>query len=123
MHLNDNKLCRGCGVLVQRYPWILCNKCKNYSVKTRSECSRIKYILEQKNKPCTDCGISYPSYVMDFDHLPQYEKLFAIGRTITYHKSFKALKEELAKCELVCANCHRIRTHNRAIENMDNNSI
>jgi hypothetical protein len=67
------------------------------------------YIQAAKNVPCADCGNSYPSYVMDFDHLG--DKSFTISQKIGY--SLKKIKEEIAKCDVVCSNCHRIRTHNR----------
>jgi hypothetical protein len=63
----------------------------------------------EKNKPCMDCGREYPPCVMEFDHV-RGEKKFEISK-IKY--SVGALRAELAKCELVCANCHRIRTMNR----------
>ena len=68
-------------------------------------------IEEIKKNPCTDCGVSYPSYVMDFDHLPQYEKSFNLAFWFSYNQ--EDVFNELAKCELVCANCHRLRTHAR----------
>lgn len=64
----------------------------------------------KRGRPCSDCGVSYPPYVMDFDHRDPSTKLFGIGEgQVT--KSFDELKAELAKCDLVCANCHRERTH------------
>jgi hypothetical protein len=57
--------------------------------------------------PCTDCGNYYPFYVMDFDHL--YDKIKNVSLLVKSH-TFKKLLEEIKKCELVCANCHRIRT-------------
>lgn len=60
--------------------------------------------------PCTDCKKSYPYYVMDFDHLG--DKQMEINKLIN-KCSIKRLKEEIEKCELVCSNCHRIRTHKR----------
>ena len=67
-----------------------------------------EYIKKYKtNRPCADCGIQYPYYVMDFDH--QSDKLFTIG-SAAGNKSLKAIKEEIEKCEVVCANCHRQRT-------------
>jgi hypothetical protein len=64
-----------------------------------------------KNIPCTDCGIKYPPYVMDFDHV-KGQKEFNIGSK--YHgRSVDKLILEIEKCEIVCANCHRIRTHER----------
>lgn len=58
----------------------------------------------KKNGSCADCGIK-DWRVLDFDHLPEYEKSFTIGSTIRY-RSIAALDAEIAKCELVCANCH-----------------
>jgi hypothetical protein len=69
------------------------------------------YILELKKQPCTDCGKCYPYYVMDFDHLR--DKLNSVSKMKLH--SWTRLKEEIAKCELVCSNCHRIRTYNRHI--------
>lgn len=66
-----------------------------------------------KNKPCKDCGNSYPPYVMDFDHLR--DKDFSLSTTLRYSWGKKRILKEIEKCELVCSNCHRIRTHNRLI--------
>ena len=58
---------------------------------------------------CTDCHLFWPAYVMDFDHLR--DKTDAIARFKNH--SLERLKEEIAKCELVCSNCHRVRTYSR----------
>ena len=72
-----------------------------------------EYIREQKNKPCTDCGIQYPYYVMQFDHVPERgPKLFTLTKS-QCNRSLKSIKAEIAKCDLVCANCHFERTHQR----------
>jgi len=67
-----------------------------------------------KTKPCTDCGIKYPFYVMDFDHLNPQDKKFNLSRS--KGKSLEEIRLEIAKCEVVCADCHRIRTHKRLYE-------
>jgi hypothetical protein len=73
------------------------------------------YIHSQKDKPCADCGRRYPYYVMDFDHLR--DKKFQIG--LLYRRgSWKLLKDEIAKCDVVCSNCHRIRTHERSAKSV-----
>ena len=59
---------------------------------------------------CTDCGVTNP-IVLDFDHLK--DKKYNISRMIHDGFSWAAIKKEIAKCEVVCANCHRIRTHYR----------
>lgn len=66
----------------------------------------------KSGKPCNDCGCIYPYYVMDFDHLPQFKKSFSIASD-GFYRSKKTLLTEFAKCEIVCANCHRIRTWKR----------
>lgn len=66
-----------------------------------------------KNKPCMDCGVSYPPWVMDWDHRPGTEKLFNPSHINTYGRD--QIAAEIAKCDLVCANCHRQRTHERRV--------
>ena len=79
---------------------------KRYRTKLRN------WIREQKAKPCADCGIQYPYYVMQFDHV-RGEKLFQLGNAYG-QQSLGAIRAEVAKCEVVCANCHFERTHSRA---------
>ena len=64
------------------------------------------------DKGCIDCGYNAHPAALDFDHLPGTEKRFTIG-AFGSNYSRAALLEEMAKCEIVCANCHRIRTANR----------
>lgn len=78
---------------------------------TKNEALRM--LGELKSKPCADCGHSYPSYVMDFDHV-RGEKVDNIS-TLVSNQKWKLLSEELPKCELVCSNCHRERTHQRHV--------
>lgn len=59
--------------------------------------------------PCADCGGTFPVYVMHWDHLPGYEKLDEISSMVA-NRSREVVLEELKKCELVCANCHVLRT-------------
>jgi len=68
-----------------------------------------KIVIEKKSVPCADCKVSYPFYVMDFDH--QFDKKFTIAIAVMQGRSIKSVLEEIAKCEVVCSNCHRIRTH------------
>ena len=64
-----------------------------------------------KNKPCIDCGICYPPYVMQFDHTSN-NKSFTIGSKVG-RLGAKTITKEIEKCDIICANCHCIRTHNR----------
>lgn len=81
--------------------------------RLRQELLSIVNILREET-PCTDCGIQYPYYVMDFDHLPEYVKVDNVI-TLALRGATKLLQEEIKKCEIVCANCHRERTQNRRV--------
>lgn len=68
-----------------------------------------RIVSELKLSPCMDCGIVYPPYVMDFDHVRGVKV-----RNVSNYGGFSSptkLLEEIDKCDLVCSNCHRIRTH------------
>jgi Zn finger protein HypA/HybF involved in hydrogenase expression len=73
---------------------------------------RILSIEYLKQHPCVDCGNS-DVRVLDFDH--RGDKSFGIGAAISGgHLSWAKILIEIAKCEVRCANCHRIR---HAVEN------
>lgn len=74
---------------------------------------RRAWMDDLKRKPCADCGEEYPPFVMDFDHRPDEEKLFAVSAAIPMGLGERAILEEAAKCDVVCANCHRFRTFRR----------
>lgn len=57
---------------------------------------------------CKDCGYKGHPAALDFDHV-RGEKVCDVSHCTTREK----LINEVAKCEVVCANCHRIRTYNR----------
>ena len=81
-----------------------------YLARNRAKKQAIReWIKEQKNRPCMDCGKEYPHYVMDFDHRIGEEKLYEPPRLYVL-QSWKKAKAEVAKCDVVCANCHRFRT-------------
>lgn len=80
----------------------------------------IRHFVQEikENTPCKDCGIRYPYYVMDFDHLDGSLKLNDINYLASTGR-ISALKKEIVKCEVVCANCHRLRTYKRARSSVD----
>ena len=82
------------------------------AVRQKKELRDWVYALKSQT-PCTDCKVLYPHYVTDFDHiLGKGLKVSTISRLIN-RRSAKQVKAEILKCELVCANCHRIRTYTR----------
>ena len=71
------------------------------------------WLREYKSlKPCVDCGAVYPHYVMDLDHRDPETKVDHLSNMVR-RKGLGAVKAEVEKCDLVCANCHRIRTFER----------
>lgn len=72
------------------------------------------WVDEQKSVPCMDCEENYPPYVMDMDHRDPKTKVANINDLIK-QGSWKKLKQEVEKCDVVCSNCHRERTHQRAL--------
>lgn len=76
--------------------------------------AEIRLILRNKiqeikeSNPCADCGNYFPYYVMDFDH--QRDKQYSVANMVSLG-SWELIEKEILKCELVCSNCHRIRTH------------
>jgi NAD-dependent dihydropyrimidine dehydrogenase PreA subunit len=79
--------------------------------KDRKEESR-QFLQDYKTgKSCMDCGETYPHYVLDFDHRDPSDKKKCVSQMLSY--SLKTIIKEIEKCDLVCANCHRIRTHSR----------
>lgn len=84
------------------------------SSKRRREKVR-KLIRAAKDKPCIDCGIKYPYYVMQLDHLDSETKRFELNRAASLGWAPDDLANEIAKCDVVCANCHAERSHQRRV--------
>jgi hypothetical protein len=80
-----------------------------WSIRSLAYVSMIK--LE---RGCADCGYRGHPAALDFDHLPGTEKRGAVSVMCRKMCIKRAdLDAEIVKCEVVCANCHRIRTYNR----------
>lgn len=86
-------------------------------LRRRSEGGRhegIRQFMEAlKSNPCMDCGQRFPTACMDLDHRPGTQKLFNLAAVRGRALSDEVLMEEIMKCDLVCSNCHRIRTSRR----------
>lgn len=94
--------------------WYPSNKERHLKNIKRNKQATKKFIEEYKRQQkCVDCGFSgkdFP-YVLDFDHIEGLKtKKFTIGSWSHSVISLHTIKKEMNKCELVCANCHRIRT-------------
>jgi hypothetical protein len=84
------------------------DKARRREIKHRAELDVM--IHEIKDHPCMDCGVKYPPYVMDFDHRDPTQKTENVSMMRVTGFNKQRVLEEIAKCDLVCANCHRVRT-------------
>lgn len=87
-------------------------KHKKKYVKLNDELWKIKtqaLMAERFVTGCMDCGEMNP-VVLDFDHRNPSEKSFSIGSDRGVKRPIEDFILELNKCDVVCANCHRIRT-------------
>lgn len=66
----------------------------------------------KSTNPCMDCGVQYPYYVMQFDHRPGEVKSKQLA-DIPQFGSVKTFLTEMDKCDIVCANCHAMRSFER----------
>lgn len=74
--------------------------------------TNIKFIQQYKQDAgCKDCLETYPYFVLHFDHLG--DKKHNVSRMI--NRSLEEIKREIAKCDVVCGNCHAFRTHARLV--------
>ena len=82
------------------------------SVRDRRQLAR-RYVIQVKSDAvCADCQIDYPHYILEFDHVSGTK----IGNIadLAREGNLVALKAEIAKCEIVCSNCHAHRTWMRS---------
>lgn len=79
-------------------------------VKANKRAKKIKIFLARYKieKGCADCGYNKHHSALDFDHTKGKKKIL-----VAFAKSITQAKKEIKKCDVVCANCHRIRTYKR----------
>lgn len=89
---------------------------KENTVKVRSSITDRKQKIKNNlwklklESKCMDCDFSDPR-CLDFDHLR--DKEFNVSQMVQRAMSWTKILKEIEKCDIVCANCHRIRTHVR----------
>jgi hypothetical protein len=86
------------------------DKAKKYSKIARVRI-RTHINTHLKANPCVDCGETN-IIVLEFDHTGD-DKHFSISDAVRKGYSIKKVENEIAKCEVRCANCHRKKTYER----------
>lgn len=105
-------LCKECKRALDRARY----KAKPETYRARNDALRKKItsiVREAKDVPCADCKQRFHYCAMDFDHLPGTDKLFNVSLAVNKASSIPVLLREIEKCEVVCSNCHRLRSWNR----------
>ena len=78
----------------------------------RSQKRNAKIIKEEKLKRgCQQCGYKVHHAALDFDHIDPKTKCRDIAKMHTTNT--KTLRQEIEKCQVLCANCHRIKTYDQ----------
>lgn len=75
---------------------------------SRERVPQVRALLEAKRRPCVDCGIELPPEVMECDHV-RGTKSFALTQGTVRRRTLDAVLAEIAKCDVRCPNCHRMR--------------
>ncbi len=94
-----------------------CKQCRKIKHSAKAKSSKIRkfghkreFVDWLKSSPCVDCRRSFHPVAMDFDHRDPSKKVNGISYLTGNHTTDEALWEEILKCDLVCSNCHRLRT-------------
>lgn len=103
---------------------LLCMRCQHYEANkaayvARAAARKMKVVIDLNERlceyfashPCVDCGEPDP-VVLEFDHVA--EKSDEVATMVRKGHSWRAILQEIAKCEVRCANCHRRVTAKRA---------
>jgi hypothetical protein len=80
---------------------------KRFKQRNQDKVNKIKL-----SRGCVDCGYKKHSEALQFDHV-RGEKVDNVSRLVLSARSWSTIEEEISKCEVVCANCHAIRTAER----------
>ena len=98
----------------------LCNKpnyglgaCKNHYRRVHTYLLKTALVKLMGGK-CKKCHRKYPIAVFDFHHRNPKNKKFGIGNALN-NRGWESLVKEALKCDLLCANCHRMITHQEEI--------
>ena len=97
--------CKHCGTVNQ-----VKNKRQTFcDDKCRKQFRRAKIAKIKTDLGCARCGYNEHPAALDFNHIDPEAKSFHVAQDAT--RSWAKIEEEIAKCEVLCANCHRIHSY------------
>lgn len=117
--MEETKICSKCGreLPISQFPFrnkakgtrrANCKECHNQYMKNKYQENKQKLQDLKSQMTCVKCG-EKRGYVLDFHHINPDEKEYTISHMIANHYSFdnKETQNEIKKCVVLCANCHR----------------
>ena len=84
-----------------------CRECHGV-IAANTKSRNLQLMHRAKDVPCMDCGVCYSAWIMQFDHRDPSKKSFGLNICQARTRSVQQVKDEIAKCDIVCANCHRM---------------
>jgi hypothetical protein len=91
------------------------NKDKRQKINREKKASaKEKWRRYKSTLSCVQCGQNHPA-TLDFHHIEKHPSNRKVNKLVTNH-AFKKAIEEIKKCLVLCANCHRIHHHNERLE-------
>jgi hypothetical protein len=88
--------------------WYAANREREIERVTRRQTATRDFLRALRDRPCVDCGGRFRPVQMAFDHRDPAEKRFTLSKMQL--KSRDEILAEVAKCDVVCSNCHSLRT-------------
>lgn len=94
------------------------------SLDRRQRLRAFVYLLKREAGGCEQCGESDPA-CLDFHHRSEADKEMSVSKLISYGYARDRLLEEIARCKILCANCHRKEHYSkpRGVENVDRKDV
>ena len=86
-------------------------KLKRNQLRTKQRQLKKQSWVVKFGSKCYDCGHAFPDCVFEFHHLDPQTKTHTDPSKV-FMFSDKRIEDELSKCIMLCANCHRIRHYN-----------
>ena len=88
-------------------------RARRIAQKRRYHSELVRWYRALKDAPCSDCGGRFHHSAMAWDHRPSERKKFDVRNMVRKTHSKRQILQEIAKCDLVCANCHAVRSFRR----------
>jgi len=94
-----------------RYYWR--NREREIERVSLRQASSVAFLRDLRGSRCQDCGLAFEPHQLDFDHRDPSLKRFRLTAGAASLKPRATLLDEASRCDVVCANCHRVRTQAR----------